>query len=130
MSNKVISAVVIVVLFAGIFAAFTTVVNAKGLNLLCSKKQIMTVILKNEAKIDTAKDKILEIPQVKIIKIKYRDEEWSRMVNKMDLPNMQNPFKNEFIIKINKNANIGEIYNTIKEMDFVENVEYNPEKKE
>ena len=46
------------------------------------------------------------------------------MVNKYDLPNMENPFKNEITIKINKNANVNEIYNKLKETDFIENVQY------
>ena len=62
--------------------------------------------------------------QIKVINIKYRDKEWSKKVNKYDLPNMENPFKNEFTVKVNKNTNIDEIYNQIKEMDFVEAVKY------
>ena len=124
MNNKLLFAIVIVVLFIGIFTLSVTVVNAKGLNLSCFKKQNMTVILKNDANIDVSKKKISEIPQVKIIKIKYRDKEWSKMVNKMDLPKMENPFKNEFTVKMKKNANAEEIYNTIKKMDFVEDVKY------
>ena len=79
--------------------------------------------MKNDANIDTSRDKISQIPHIRIIKTTYRDKEWSKMVNKMDLPKMENPFKNEFIIHINKNADINEIYNQIKEMDFVENIE-------
>ena len=129
MNNKLISLIGIAVLFIGIFTVFATVVNAKSLNLLCSKKQKLKIILKNEANIDISKDKISKIPNIKIIKITYRDEEWSRMVNKMDLPKMENPFKNEFIIKMNKKANTDEIYNKIKEMDFVESAGYVFDKK-
>ena len=124
MNNKLISVVIIIVLFVGIFTVFITVANAKGLNLFCSKDPKIMATLKNDAKIDAAKEKILQIPRVKIISIKDRDKEWSKMVNKMDLPNMQNPFKNEFIIKTNRNADVNEIYEKIKEMDFVEKVEY------
>ena len=66
----------------------------------------------------------MKIPHVKIIKIKYRDKEWSKLVNRMDLPNMENPFKNEFTIKVKKKADIDKIYNKIKEMSFVEDVKY------
>ena len=124
MNNKLLYAIVTFILSAVIFTAFATVVKAEGFNLFCSKKQTMTVVLKNEIKIDAAKDKISKIPQIKIIKIQDRDAEWSRMVNKMDLPKMDNPFKNEFTVKLKRNANISEIYNQIKEMDFVENVIY------
>ena len=124
MNNKLLSVLLIIILSAGIFTVFATVVYAKSSGLLCSKKQKMTVTLKNDANIDKAKVKILEIQKVKIINIKDRNQEWSRMVNKMDLPKMENPFKNEFVIKINKNANTDEIYGKIKELDFVENVEY------
>ncbi len=117
-------AFIIIVLFTVIFTVFATVVNAENLNFLCSKKQKLAVTLKNEASIESSKDKILQISNVKIISTKYRDKEWSKMVNKYDLPNMENPFKNEFVIKINKKADINEIYNKIKDMDFVENVEY------
>ena len=124
MKNKLLSAAAIIILLTGILTVFISMANAKNLNLLCSKKQNIVVILKNEANIDTSKDEISKIPQIRIINIQYRDKEWSKMVNKMDLPNMENPFKNEFTIKINKKANINEICNKIKEMNFVESVKY------
>ena len=37
---------------------------------------------------------------------------------------MENPFKNEFTIKVKKKADIDKIYNKIKEMSFVEDVKY------
>ena len=122
MGTKLLSVIAIIVLFVGIFTVSTRVVNAEDVGLFCSKKQTITVILKNEANINEAKDKISKIPNIRITKIKSRDEEWSRMVNKMDLPNMENPFKNEFTLKPKKNVNTDEIYNKIKEMDFVESV--------
>lgn len=124
MNNKILSTIGIILLFVSIFAVFITAVNAQGLNLLCSKKQNIIITLSNDANINKAKEEIAKIPQIKIINIKYRDKEWSRMVNKMDLPNMENPFKNEFIIKINKKSNIDEIFNKIKSMDFIENIDY------
>ena len=123
MNSKILSIVGVIVLLVGICTVFITVVNAKGLNLLCSKKQSMLITLKNDAKMDIAKEKISKIPHVKITKIQYRDKEWSKMVNKMDLPKMDNPFKNEFTLKISKKADINEIYKKITEMDFVEKVE-------
>lgn len=122
MGYKFLSLLVIIVLFVSIL--FITEVNAESINFFCSKKQNLTVILKNEADIDTSKDIISNIPQVKIINIKYRDKEWSKMVNKMDLPNIENPFKNEFIIKTNRKTDISEICKKIKELDFVEDVKY------
>lgn len=124
MNNKIFSVVVIAVLLVGIFTVFLTVLNAESSSLFCSKKQNIIVTLKNEANVDKAKEKILEIPQVRIIKIQYRDKEWSKMVNKMDLPKMENPFKNEFTLKTKGNTNMNEIYNKIKTMDFVEDVKY------
>ena len=129
MNNKLISIVLTIILFAGIFAVSITAVNARGFDFLCFKKQSLIVTLKNEANINTSKDKISKIPQVKIVKIKYRDEEWSKMVNKMDLPKMENPFKNEFIIKVKKDANVKGIYDSIKQLDFVESVKYAHEAK-
>lgn len=121
MNNKLlITILAAVILFSGIFTVFITVVNAKN----CSKAQNLTVTMKNETDMDKAKKEISKLPKIKIIKITDRTKEWSRMVNKMDLPKMENPFKNEFVIKTKKNANIDEIYNQIKEMDFVENIEY------
>jgi len=122
MNNKVLFSIGIVVLFGCIFTLLATVVNAKGLNILCSEKQNIKVILKNEADIEKSKDVISKIPQIKIIKITYRDKEWSKMVNRTDLPNMENPFKNEFIVKVNKKANKDEIANLLKEMSFIEDV--------
>jgi cell division protein FtsX len=124
MSNKLIYGIIIIILFVGIFTILTTTVKAKGLNILCIIKPDIVVILKNEAEIEKSKIAISKIPQVKIINITYRDKEWSRMVNKMDLPNMENPFKNEFAIKIKKNSNKDEIINKIKNMSFVEDVKY------
>lgn len=121
MNNKLI---VIFIFFTVIFAAFITVANAKNFNLLGSNKQNIIVTLKNEADIDKSKGEISKIPQIKIIKITYRDKEWSKMVNKYDLPKMENPFKNEFTVKVNKNANTDEILKKIKEMSFVEKVEF------
>lgn len=128
MNNKLISAVIIGVLFVSISTVFIAVVKAEGLNLLGIKKYNMIITLKNDADADTIKNEILKIPQVKITDIKYRDKEWSKMVNKMDLPNMENPFKNEIFIKTNKKANINDIYNKIKEMDFVEDVDLSSDK--
>ena len=119
MNIKMMSAVTIIILCICIFA---TVVYAKGSSLF-SKRPNIIVTLKNEADIEKSKTAILQIPQIKIIKTIYRDEEWSRMVNKMDLPKMDNPFKNEFIIRLNKNADKDEIFNKIKDMSFVEKVE-------
>ena len=121
MNNKLLL-IVILIMFVG---AFITTANAKNLNFLCSKKQNITVTLKNETNLEKAKAKILEIPQIKIIKITDRNKEWSKYVNKYDdLPNMQNPFKNEFVIKTNKKANLNEVLSKIKEMDFIEDVKY------
>ena len=124
MNKNLFSIILMIVFFAGLFAAFTAVVNAKSLNLQSAKNQKILVILRNDAKLDASKAEILKLSKIKIIKITDRDKEWSKMVNKMDLPKMENPFKNELIIKVNKNANADEIFNKIKGMDFVENVEY------
>ena len=121
MNNKLFYIIVLIILFIGIF---TKVVYAKSFNLFCLQKQNMIVTLKNDANIDASKNKILEIPQIKIINIKYRDKEWSKMLNKYDLPKMENPFKNEITIKAKKNANLTEIYNKLKKMDFVEDIKY------
>ena len=126
MNTKVIYTVITAILLAGIFI---TVVCAKGFNFLCAKNNIL-VTLKNDVDMNKAKITITKIPQIKIIKTTYRDKEWSKMVNKYDLPKMENPFKNEFVIKINKKANIDEILNKIKEMSFVEDVKYMPDTKE
>ena len=122
MNSKLLYLIFIIVLLTGA-TIFITIAEAENLNLFCSKKQSIIVTLKNEAEIEKSKAAILKIPQVKITKIKYRDEEWSKMVNKMDLPNMENPFKNEFIIKISKNTDTDDILNKMKEMGFVEKVE-------
>ena len=128
MNNKLISAVTRGILFVSIFTIFIAVVKAEGLNLLCIQKYNMVVTLKNETNLETAKDIILKIPHIRIIKITDRNKEWSKYVNKYDdLPNIQNPFKNEIFIKTNKDANINEIYNKIKEMDFIEDVKYVPD---
>ena len=125
MNNKLLLIILILVMFIGAFTVFIAVANAKNLNFLCFKKQNIIVTLKNETNLEKAKDKILEIPQIKIIKITDRNNEWSKYINKYDdLPNIQNPFKNEFVIKVDKKANANEILNKIKEMDFIEEVEY------
>ena len=127
MKNKL--AVITIILSVGIFTALNTGVNAKGLNLFCPEQQKIIIILKNEANMDVSKDKISKIPHIKITNIKDRNKEWSKMVNKMDLPNIENPFKNEITVKINKNANLNEIYNNLKETDFVENIQIYSESK-
>ena len=106
------------------FTVFTAVVYAKNFNFFCLQKQNMVITLKNDADVDVSKNKILEIPQIKIIGIKYRDKEWSKIVNKYDLPKMENPFKNKFTIKTKNSANLTEIYDKLKEMDFVEDIKY------
>ena len=126
MNIKLISSIVMVVLFISIF---TAIANAQGLNFLCFKKQNIIVTLKNDADVNKSKEIISKIPQTKVINIKYRDKEWSKKVNKYDLPNMKNPFKNEFTVRVNKNTDINEIYNQIKEMDFVEVIKYDSDKK-
>lgn len=126
MNIKLISSIVIVVLFISIF---TAIANAQGLNFLCFKKQNIIVTLKNDADVNKSKEIISKIPQTKVINIKYRDKEWSKKVNKYDLPNMENPFKNEFTVRVNKNTDINKIYNQIKEMDFVEVIKYDSDKK-
>ena len=120
MNYKLLFLFTIIAIAASVFTVYAKVLNTEDL----AKKQKIIVTLKNEADINASKNKILELTQVKIISTKYRDKEWSKMVNKYDLPNMENPFKNEFVIKTNKKADINEIYNKIKEMDFVENIKY------
>ena len=122
MDNKILSVLVIVILLVGIFSVFATVVYAKGSNFLCHKKNDLIIVLKNDANLDKAKFEISKISHVKITKIQDRNKEWSKMVNKMDLPRMENPFKNEVTIKTNKKADLDEIRNKIKEMDFVEDI--------
>ncbi|MCR5266602.1 MAG: permease-like cell division protein FtsX [Cyanobacteria bacterium RUI128] len=117
--NKLLPVLIIIVLFVGVL--FTTVGNTKD---LFYQKQNMIVTLGNDVKMDKAKKEISAIPQIKIVKITDRNKEWSKMVNKMDLPNMDNPFKNVFVIKVNKKADTDEIFNKIKGIDFVENVRY------
>ena len=129
MNNKLLLIIAILIMFVGAFTIFIAAANAKNSNFLCFEKQNIIITLKNETNLEKAKDKISEIPQIKIIKITDRNEEWSKHVNKYDdLPNIQNPYKNEFIIKTNKKANVNEILSKIKEMDFVEDVKYVSEK--
>ena len=68
MNNKMTLIIVILIMFVGAFTLFITTANAKNLNFLCSKKQNITVTLKNETNLEKAKTKILEIPQIKITK--------------------------------------------------------------
>lgn len=126
MNNKIL--IGIIILFIGIFTVSVTVVNANIADFLCPQKQTVTVILTNNADLNKAKANISKIPKIKIVSIQDRNKEWSDMVNKMDLPKMDNPFKNEMVIKINKNANTDEITKTIKSMDFVESIEINTNK--
>ena len=72
MNIKLISSIVIVVLFISIF---TAIANAQGLNFLCFKKQNIIVTLKNDADVNKSKEIISKIPQTKVINIKYRDKE-------------------------------------------------------
>lgn len=129
MNNKSLYTIITIILFLGIFTVFATVVYAKNANFLCSNKQKMVITLKNETDMDSAKKKISKIPKLKIIKIQDRNKEWSRMVNKMDLPNMDNPFKNEITVSLGKKANINGIYSQIKNIDFVENIQDISDKK-
>ena len=112
----------IIVLFLGIFAISATIVNAGIPDVFCLRQQPMTVILKDDADLGLAKEEISKIHQIKIESIQDRNKEWSRMVNKMDLPKMDNPFKNEVVIKISKKADADEISNQIKSLDFVEDI--------
>ena len=128
MNNKLISIMVIIALVVGIFAVSVTVVNANMSGFLPSRNRIMTVVLKDNTDMTKAKDEISRMSKVKIVSVQDRNIEWSRMVNKMDLPKMDNPFKNEIVIKINKNGDMSGICNKIKEMDFVESVEKEPER--
>ena len=124
MNNKLFYIIVSIILFVGIFIVFTKVVYAKSFNLFCLRKQNIIITLKNDTDVDAAKSKILEIPQIKIVSIKYRDKEWSKMVNKYYLPKIDNPFKNEFTVKTKKNANLTEIYDKLREIGFVEDIKY------
>ncbi len=126
MNAKFLFVIITIVIFTTISI---TVVYAKGLNSICSKQNIV-VTLKDDVDVDKAKGAILEIPKIKIIKITDRNKEWSKMVNKYDLPKMENPFKNQFILKVSKNAHVDETINKIKEMSFVEQVGYAIETKE
>ena len=124
MNNKVIPIIAIIVVLVVIFTFFATVVKAEGSSLFCSDKQNLVVTLKDNADIDKAKAEISNISKVRIIKIVDRNKEWSKMVNKMDLPKMENPFKNEFTLRLNKKVDVNEIINKIKKIDFVEEVKY------
>ena len=125
MNTKLIIGLIILII--SIFTVSMTVVNANIINFLFPKKTTMLVILKNDADITLAKTKISKIHKVKIVWIQDRNKEWSKMVNKMDLPKMDNPFKNEVVIKLNRKANTDEIINNLKSMDFVESIKYEPE---
>lgn len=126
MNNKTFSIIFITSLLVGIITIFSARVFADGTDFLCSfqgNNYTLAITLKDNTDIEVSKTEILKISDIKIKKIVYKDKEWSKFVNKYDdLPNMENPFKNEIWIKVNKKANLKEIYEEINKLSFVEGI--------
>ncbi len=119
--NKNILLIIFVILISLIVtgSAFSSTIN---------RSKVIILTLKNEADIEKSKNEVLKIPHVKKISITYRDKEWSKYVNKYDLPKMENPFKNELIVKVDKKINLEEVFNEVQKKDFSEKVRYDLDK--
>ena len=119
MNKKILIIIIALIPFIIAGSAFSSTIN---------RKKVIVVSLKNEANIEVSKNEVLKIPHVKKITVVYRDEEWSKYVNKYDLPKMENPFKNELIIKTDKPENMENVYNEIQRKDFSEKIRYDSDK--
>ena len=119
MNKKILIIIIALIPFIIAGSAFSSTIN---------RKKVIVVSLKNEANIEVSKNEVLKIPHVKKITVVYRDEEWSKYVNKYDLPKMENPFKNELIIKTDKPENMENVYNEIQRKDFSEEIRYDSDK--
>ena len=125
MNGKIIltiCSVIAILLVCGVIGTFAC-------PLIHPHNQVVVVKLKDGRNMETIETEISKMPHVKKVIVKTKEEQWSNYVNKMDLPKMENPFKDTIIIRVDRQKNIKEVFENVSQKDYVDTVNYSTEAK-
>lgn len=84
----------------------------------------ISVYLKQGTDYSTVRNRIKEIPHVKNITLKSKEEAWSSLKQELGLHDIANPLPDTIRVKVDKPENIEQVFNTIKPINGVEDMGY------
>lgn len=84
----------------------------------------ISVYLKSNAQSSIVRDRVREIKHVKSVRLIPKEESWSGLKKEMGLQDMANPLPDTLRVKVDKPANITEVFNQIRPISGVEDMGY------
>ncbi|MEI8390639.1 MAG: permease-like cell division protein FtsX [bacterium] len=84
----------------------------------------VSVYLKQGYNTETAKTEIFKIGNIKEIKVIPREQAWEKLKQEMDVPDIKNPLPDTLRLKVKNQAEIEYVVTKVKNMPFVESIQY------
>lgn len=84
----------------------------------------ISVYLKPNADVNTAKKRIKEFEHVEGVKIIPKETSWTNLKREMDLPEVENPLPDTLHVKVDKPENIDDVFVKVKKLNSVEDMSY------
>lgn len=84
----------------------------------------ISVYLKPGTDSNISKKRIKEFEHVETVKVISKDISWSNLKREMKLPDLDNPLPDTLHVKVDKPENIDKVFNEVKELPFVEDMNY------
>ncbi len=84
----------------------------------------ISVYLKSDASTDNTAKEIRELEHVERVKIIPKEKSWADLQREIDVPNFENPLPDTLHVKVDKPENITVVFNKIKTMSGVEDLNY------
>ena len=84
----------------------------------------VSVYLKQGYNTETVKTEIFKIGNIKEIKVIPREQAWEKLKQEMDVPDIKNPLPDTLRLKVKNQAEIEYVVTKVKNMPFVESIQY------
>jgi cell division transport system permease protein len=84
----------------------------------------ISVYLKENTDTNVMKNRVKEIEHVENVTTVPKATSWANLKREMDLPDMENPLPDTLHVKVDKPENIEEVFNSIKQLNSVEDMSY------
>ena len=84
----------------------------------------ISVYLKSDASTDNTAKEIRELEHVERVEIIPKEKSWADLQREIDVPNFENPLPDTLHVKVDKPENITVVFNKIKTMSGVEDLNY------
>ena len=84
----------------------------------------VSVYLKQGYNTETAKTEIFKIGNIKEIKVISREQAWEKLKHEMDVPDIKKPLPDTLRLKVKNQAEIEYVVTKVKNMPFVESIQY------